>query len=50
VTNTRYLVVASDLTPFYASFAEYSSSAGNKMFAGNWSPRSQFGLSVTFKQ
>jgi iron complex outermembrane receptor protein len=50
ITDSRYLVVASDLTPFYASPAEYFSPAGNKMFAGDWNPRSMFGLSVTFKQ
>jgi iron complex outermembrane receptor protein len=49
VTNTRYLVVASDLTPFYAKLAEYASGAFNKMFAGDWSPRSMFGISATFK-
>jgi outer membrane receptor protein involved in Fe transport len=50
ITDTCYLVVASDLTPFYANLAEYSSGAGNKMFAGDWSPRGMFGISVTFKE
>ena len=50
ITDTRYLVLANDLTPFYANLAEYSSSAGNKMFDGNWNPRAMFGISATFKE
>ena len=49
ITNTRYLIVASDLTPFYANLAEYASAAGNKMFDGNWSSRSLFGISANYK-
>ena len=49
VTDSRNLIVASDLTPFYASFPEYKSPAGDKMFAGDFNPPATFGVSVTYK-
>ena len=48
VTNTRYVVLASDLTPFYTSPGEYFSTAGNKMFAGDFNVPSMFGLTATY--
>lgn len=50
VTDTRYLIVASDLTPFYANVPEYVSPAGNKMFAGDWNMPAMFGVSLTFRR
>jgi iron complex outermembrane recepter protein len=50
VTDSRYLIVASDLTPFYASFPEYKAPAGNKMFAGDFNPPAMYGISFTFKR
>jgi len=50
VTDTHYLIVASDLTAFYANPAEYTSSVGNKMFAGDWNAGSLLGISFTYKR
>ena len=49
VTDKRYLIYATDLTPFYATPGEYFGGV-DKMYDTNWSPPAEFGVTITFKR